>query len=299
MAKIPDITIFSREAGEPLRATAPQAGIWLLLEYTKAWGEKAVAESDLPETVKAYLSAQTDALPGARVQFIKQDEREHEGITFFVARTGLQQPFLYRFRLNDYEELLKLDIRAIATARSEQTLSDEQLFLICTNGKRDPACSRYGLPLYRAFRELAGASVWQSDHLGGHRFAATMVCLPRGIYYGRVTPEQASVIVEAERSGEIALDFYRGCSAYNAPTQAAEDFLRGHTGHTAVDAFELVELEADGDQRWRVVFRAGRQRYEIRVRAQQSEFVVYEGTHKDAPQPMTQYLIESFDMRIV
>ena len=33
-----------------------------------------------------------------------------------------------------------------------------------------------------------GGRTWECTHLGGHRFAGNMVCLPDGVVYGRVTP---------------------------------------------------------------------------------------------------------------
>lgn len=287
-----DIAQFSLAAGEPLIATAPRAVVWLLLEYNAAWGAKALEESDLPPAVKAFLDEQLKHLSHVRFQFIKRDTPDR-GITFYVARASLNAPFLYRFRLDAYEDLLALDLPKLASAHSEQTMSEERLFLVCTNGKRDAACARYGLPLYQAMSREAGGSVWQTTHLGGHRFAATLACLPHGVLYGRVPPEQAEAVVQGYRHNRLLLDYYRGCAAYDAPTQAAEDHLRRLTAETRLDAFRLIHAVADGDNRWAVQFQtSGGQTYDLRVRALQSEFVVYESTRNADPNPVTQYQVE-------
>jgi hypothetical protein len=287
-----DIAQFSLEADEPLTATAPRAVVWLLLEYNGAWGAKALDESDLPATVKAFLNEQSQRIPNTRFQFIKHDT-PGRGITFYVARASLNAPFLYRFRLDAYEDLLTFDLPELISAHSEQTMSEERLFLVCTNGKRDAACAKYGLPLYQAMSREAGSNVWQTTHLGGHRFAATMACLPHGVLYGRLPPEQARAIVDDYHHNRLTLDYYRGCAAYDAPTQAAEDHLRRLTAEARLNAFGLIHSVADGDNRWAVQFqtRAGHT-YDLLVRAVQSEFVVYESTRNAAPNPVMQYQVE-------
>lgn len=287
-----DIAQFSLAAGEPLAATAPRAVVWLLLEYNAAWGAKALDESDLPPAVKTFLNEQSQRIPHVRFQFIKRDAGG-SGITFYVARAGLHRPFLYRFRLDAYEDLLALDLPALISANAEQTMSEERLFLICTNGKRDAACAKLGLPLYQAMSREAGSSVWQTTHLGGHRFAATLACLPHGVLYGRVPPEQAATIIDAYRNNRLALDYYRGCAAYDAPTQAAEDHLRRLTAETRLDAFRLIHAVAEGDNRWAVQFQTnGGHTYDLRVRALPSEFMVYESTRNAEPNPIMQYQVE-------
>lgn len=287
-----DIAQYSLAAGEPQVATAPRAAVWLLLEYSAPWGAKALEESTLPPAVKNFLDEQGKLIPFSRFQFIKR-ETTGKGITFYAARTSLNAPFLYRFQLDAYEDLLTLDLPKLVSAHSEHTMSDERLLLVCTNGKRDAACAKYGLPLYNALRQQTGVSVWQTTHVGGHRFAATMVCLPHGVMYGRVAPEQASAVADSYSNNQLLLDCYRGCSSYDAPTQAAEDYLRRLTAETRLDAFQLIAVTAEGDGSWTVQFQTrDGLTYNLRVRALKSEFTVYESTRNEEPNMVTLYQVE-------
>jgi len=56
---------------------------------------------------------------------------------------------------------------------------------------------------------LAGrfpALAWETTHVGGDRFAANLVILPSGGYYGRLDPEDAVRVAESALRGRIDLD---------------------------------------------------------------------------------------------
>jgi hypothetical protein len=279
----------SLNAGEQLFATATRVDVWLALEYNAAWGAKALDESDLSPEVIGFLNQQTNTIPNARFQFIKQGGTG-EGFTFYVACANRPEPTLYRFNLAAYEDLLKLDIPAIVAGDTRQPSSDERLFLVCVNGKRDMCCARHGLALYQAMSEHAGESVWQTTHLGGHRFAATMVCLPHGVFYGRVQPGEGAEIVDAYRTDRIILERYRGAGIYDAPVQAADYFLRKETRTTGLTAFAPVETLVEGDNRWwvRLRERAGVAIHSVRVRAEPT-VEVYQNSRDAQPTRVMQY----------
>jgi hypothetical protein len=77
--------------------------------------------------------------------------------------------------------------------------------------------------------------VWESSHLGGDRFAGNLVCLPHGLYFGHVGPDEAAGVVAAYRAGDIALEWYRGRSCYPMPVQAAEALARRELGLRSID----------------------------------------------------------------
>ena len=173
----------SREAGESQFGTAPEKQIWLLLQYDAAWEPKAIKNNNLPPDVKAYLDSILETVPNARMLFIRQTPHPtHEKLAFFVVRTG-DQPTAYHFTLNAYDNLLELDIPAIASGAPEYDAHrhTDPLFLVCTHGKRDKCCAHYGLPVYNALKQIEGHTVWQSSHVSGHRFAANVICFPHGV----------------------------------------------------------------------------------------------------------------------
>ena len=67
------------------------------------------------------------------------------------------------------------------------------LLLVCTHSKRDLCCAMYGRPLAAglASNPNYAQAVWETSHLGGHRFAPTAVQLPTAGFMGAsITPQQ-------------------------------------------------------------------------------------------------------------
>lgn len=62
--------------------------------------------------------------------------------------------------------------------------------LVCTHGARDVCCGKFGYPIYNILRSKHAAPgsmrVWRTSHLGGHRFAPTVLELPEGRYWGHL-----------------------------------------------------------------------------------------------------------------
>jgi len=101
--------------------------------------------------------------------------------------------------------------------------------------------------------ELDSDWVWQSSHIGGDRFAGNLVCLPEGLYYGRVDRETAGTVLDEHLGSRIDLEHYRGRSCYGFPVQAAERFVRERDELLGVHDLRLKAVEREGDA-WLVSF---------------------------------------------
>lgn len=258
----------SRSLGESIVGTAPRTETWLLLEAAEPPGAHALQDSSLPQAVKEYLTAVQASLPSPRFLLIRgKTPAARSGFAFYFASAGEEAPRLYETHLDRYEDLLALDIPAVLRGASMDrvSLKQEPIFVICTNGRRDPCCARWGVAAYHALAGLEGITVWQSSHLGGHRFAANLVVLPYGVYYGHVAPEQASRLVSDAFARRLTLENYRGRACYPPVVQAAEYYLRSRTGDVSLDGFRLASSQETGPDRWKVVFTStsDRQLYEL------------------------------------
>jgi hypothetical protein len=118
-------------------------------------------------------------------------------------------------------------------------------FLVCTNGKRDACCALRGRALVAA---MPAESTWECTHLGGHRFAGNLVCLPDGIVYGRVTASDGPRLAAAYRDGRIDPAFLRGRSAWPPPAQVAEMQLRSRLRLVGLRDVVLEACDVDGDR---------------------------------------------------
>jgi len=289
----------SREAGAQLFGTATRVDYWLALEVPAVWGRKAFEESDLPPLVKTRLNDVVAGKPNIRLQLIKKgSDFAGNGITFFLAVNHEEQPNLYEFQLSRYEDLLDLDIPGILAERQEFWEHDrkEPLFLVCTNGRRDPCCTRFGHPMYEAMQAYAGENVWQTSHFGGHRFAANVVTLPHGVFYGYLGPEDVPAIVGAQRAGIIHLPRFRGRSCYEENVQAAETFLRQQTGLLDLVRFKLIEITPLAVNEWMFHFLDLRneQTYCVQVRSEPAPYEVLKSCAEEAPERLTQFRLVDY-----
>jgi hypothetical protein len=122
---------------------------------------------------------------------------------------------------------------------------EQPLYLACTHGKRDPCCAQHGRPLARALRARWPEQTWEIGHIGGHRFAATMLTFPYGLAFGRVRAAGGPEIVSALERGEIVLEHLRGRAGEPWQVQAADVLVRRELGLRALDALVCEGVEGD------------------------------------------------------
>jgi hypothetical protein len=259
----------SRANGESLAATASRIDRWLLVEYRGLWTSDAVAGSGLSDQVKAHLRAEVRAAGPARLLFVRRpDRRRREGLVAYVADSREGREALTRIELESHEDLRGLDL--FNPQAGAPVL--HPLFLVCTHGKHDRCCARYGRPLYDALRdELDPDWLWQTTHVGGDRFAGNLVCLPEGLYYGRAEGAAAPAILDEHLAGRILLDLYRGRSIYPFAVQAAEREVRQETGLTGIGDLVLRSAER-ADEKWNVVFEAAGAQHAVEVEPELGDF---------------------------
>ncbi|HEX8180185.1 MAG TPA: sucrase ferredoxin [Pyrinomonadaceae bacterium] len=267
----------SRQRGEPRYGTASVGEVWLLVEYPFWWGRNAFAESHLPTAVKTHLTEALAHIPRARLLLIKQDRPRRPQLKFFVVRTRERAPFAVEFTFTTYEELIDFDIAAAAAGRTgsgNSIVTTEPLYLICTHGRRDKCCAKFGYPLYRTLRAAGHGNVWQSSHVGGDRFAANLICYPHGLFYAHVTEADAQTIIHAYDEQRIVPGKYRGRACYGHAVQAAEYFVRAESGLDGLADVYLLNRARVAENSWRVNFAAPRvgRVYEALVSSRVSAF---------------------------
>ncbi len=102
---------------------------------------------------------------------------------------------------------------------------------------------------------------WETTHLGGHRFAGTLLALPSGQTLGRLTPDNAVAACAEVSAGGVPLALSRGRAGRGGAEQVRElHVLAG--GRPDVEVREVVgpprrqscgDLAAKPSSTWRVV----------------------------------------------
>lgn len=291
----------SLKAGEQLFGTASRVDVWFALEVPKPYGHKAFEDSNLPSAVKTRLSGVLDATPNARLQLIKKGAGfAGDGITFFVGVCHEEEPNLYEFHLSSYEDLLEIDLPGIVAEKEHFWKYDrsDPAFLVCTNARRDQCCAKFGLPVFEALCQKDSENVWQTSHLGGHRFAATMVVLPFGATYGRLTGNDLPALLDAQWEGKVHLSNYRGRSCYAPHVQVAEAFLRQESGFLELGRFKLVEIETLAGDEWMFHFSdlALGDTHCVQTQRLESSFKLIKSCKEDTPVSVPQYRLVDYQV---
>lgn len=258
---------------EPLSATASRVDSWILIEYRGLWNRDLLAGSVLSDELKSHLRAQLAALKRPRLLFIRRpDRRDHPRFSLYFGTTPEHGGRFFELEFERHEDLLDLDFSAcLAGADSAGVPVNHPLHVVCTHGKRDRCCAKFGRPLYDELCEQAEpGTVWQSTHVGGDRFAGNLVSLPSGLYFGRVDRSEVWSLLDELLAGRIAMDRYRGRCCYSFPEQAAEREVREQTGLVGIDDLRRIGTTRT-DEGWRIRFAAGGDEHEIDVATELGE----------------------------
>lgn len=262
----------SHTGERPCLATATvKAGAWLLIEHPGPWPERVEDLADPAPVAEAVRAAKK---AGVRPQLIRRPGRRRATPPFqvYAASSRGGEAWIEGRELADPDELAALDLDALAKGRSpglgERTA--EPLLLVCTHGRRNACCARTGAPLARSLATRFDRLIWETTHVGGDRFAANLVCLPHGFSYGDLDEAEADAAADAYLRGEVALPRLRGRAGAPEPAQAAEHFVRAHTGRLGVDDVTVASITGiPGTTRHEAVVLLRRSRYRVVVEAVQ------------------------------
>jgi hypothetical protein len=240
------------------------ARLWLLIEYSGPWPTR-IEDGTLPGPIAELVRRARER--GIRPQLIRRPGRrtrtQEQGLRVLAGYAAGERPWLAGGVVAGPDDL-DLDALVAGVVPESCILEDEPVFLVCTHAKRNACCARIGLPLARGLAEIMPDRVWETSHVGGDRYAANLVCLPHGIFYGSMSQAAAIAAANAYRSGEVILDRFRGRAGIPEPLQAVEHFARAHTGERTLGGVAVESARTDGDVTEAIV-RIGGVRFQVVV----------------------------------
>ncbi len=218
-------SLVTRDLNEPLAGTALHAKHLVFITWPKRFWDRDVllSEGGFPETLgedqhvwsalagKVTIRLITDGTVGT-------DSCEvliyPEAVRYTVAPENLSDVLAAHF--------------AGTPALPATPITTPQI-MVCTHGKHDKCCAKFGGAVVQRLREgvdarQASVKVWESSHLGGHRFAATLATFPQARVYGYLTPELADEWLEAFFANQVHAPTYRGLIWLGGLAQVAEAF---------------------------------------------------------------------------
>ncbi len=258
-------SVASRVDGEPVEATAPHAVSWVGAVVPGSW--PADASLRAPDGLRRALSDATDV----RLVLLRPVGRAPTPVGLVLAGTVPGRTWLREVAAEQVAAAVAVladpasgAVQALRTGHDPGlgVAVDSPAVLVCTNGARDACCARDGRPAAAALQEAFSvgrprllraarrrADVWESSHLGGHRFAPTAAVLPHGMVLGGLGPGPEGLVAAVVDllDGRPVLEGYRGRSTYRPPEQAAETAVRRHLALLGVNAWP-GDVRVDGSE---------------------------------------------------
>ena len=219
-------SILSKKSNEPLAGTAPYAKHFVFITWPKKyWQYDALeAKGDFPKGLKKWMKERSKVSGKISIRLINSKGMSSDKVEIFV----YPEKYCYSNVLpGQITSVLETYFRdGITTAFSPTPIEVDQIF-ICTHGRHDKCCAKFGQELadkirYHVSRQNTAIEVWDSSHLGGHRFAATMIDFPTGRAYGHLSPDEVPNYLASRKAAQVYGAAYRGSVFLSGLEQVAE-----------------------------------------------------------------------------
>ncbi|MBA2416527.1 MAG: sucrase ferredoxin [Geodermatophilaceae bacterium] len=253
--------------GDQRHGTAAPVARWLLIEQPGPWGRDAVLSSPLDPDVARDVDRRCREA-GVRAMLIRKPGRavaaESRQWAYVDSRLGRER--IWWGEYGSDRQLVDIPLDGSAGRRASTPA-----YLVCTHARHDACCAIRGRPVAAALAALRPGQAWECSHTGGDRFAANVVVLPHGLYYGTVTPADVPGLVAAHEEGRVVLDLLRGRSALRMAVQAAQHHARGAVDDMGLTALPPSDVQHPAKDTWRVAFDHPRGEVVVTVRARSSD----------------------------
>ena len=234
----------SRQRNDAMYGSASAGSAWLMLELCGPWGHSAFLDS--PSVVEPILGraiVRRAEKAGMRIAAIRRPGRRaaNRRWRWFVAQSSVGDESLHHGEVTDPREYLE-----IALDGSDGHRVAEPLVAVCAHGKHDQCCAVRGRGAVASIAARYPEITWECSHLGGDRFAATMLVLPEGLCYGRVDEADPVELVRLYLDGRLDDAHLRGRTSLPHAVQAAQHFAREVSGDDRIDTLAPLRVETDG-----------------------------------------------------
>lgn len=239
----------ARDRADPQLGSAPQFRRWLLIEHRGPWQIDALAGSQISPPVLRRLLG-TARNEGARPLLIRRPGRSDPATPRSWA-VAYENGAVRWGTWGEDDDLLAADAAMIGDAPPPDGTADS-LLLVCAHGVHDVCCALRGRPVAAALAREWPAATWECSHVGGDRFAANLVVLPDGVYYGYLDPESAVATVRSHLRGEVDVEHLRGMTRVAPPAQVAIAAVHQRLGPFGARDVVVAQLDHTSPGVWHV-----------------------------------------------
>jgi hypothetical protein len=224
----------SRQIQEDIIGTATNYQTYILVECPTPWVYEAFNSKWVPDNLRSLVEDIQRAKLPIRFLLIANDEShkvQETTLLIYHRQEGLIQGYCKQeFKLPNIEQVAGVVNKWLAGVSSDYEIESSitRDILICTHGRHDQCCARYGNPFYFysqntiADLQLNHVRIWRSSHFGGHRFAPTAIDFPQGRYYGILDQDTFKVVLTHTGDIQCLHKIYRGWGILPNPLQILE-----------------------------------------------------------------------------
>lgn len=209
----------SQQMREDLIGTASIFQTYVLIESPPPWATNALESKQIPDSLKRLIQEVQANQPSVRFLLIAADSTRPKRRVLILRQIaassrGYSAQEFQISHLNQAAPLIHQHLSASLPASAPQYPYRD--LLVCTHGSHDKCCAKFGYPFYRqltdAVRQLSlpHLRVWQVSHIGGHRFAPTLIDFPEGRYYGALNVAATLAILQRQGNLSSIRQTYRG-----------------------------------------------------------------------------------------
>lgn len=217
-------TDVSSRSGEALAGTAPLIGHLVGVTLPLPWPAKILNHPMLEGLDSSGMTI---------IGLVDESRSDHLVVSYRSGDSARLGPLLRNEQVVETHSVIEA-IEALTNAGHHPITADDPVdLLICAHGTRDRCCGSSGTVLHMEMLAKANSSlrIWRASHLGGHRFAPTVITLPDGLCWGNVDAENMVDILNQSIESELAYPLFRGhIGATDHPTQAADGLMFSQAG---------------------------------------------------------------------
>lgn len=240
----------ARTRQDPPLGTTPLTLRWLLIEHPGPWRTDAVAGAGWPAGVGGALSRIAHA-SRARILLIRRPGRTPRGQESRAWAVSFGDTGTVWGRWRSADDLLEAG-RVLEARPPALAVDLDPVLLVCVHGIHDACCAMRGRPVAAALAERWPEQTWECSHVGGCRFAANVIVLPDGAYYGNLEPARAVDVVHDHLGGRMAAGALRGLARHPPVAQIAVGLALERWGPFAAHAVRVRRIEQMAPDAWEV-----------------------------------------------
>ena len=215
----------TRLSGEPIGGTAPFADQFIFISWPKKlWNHDALeSRGGFPVGLKSWSKSNSQTGRKITIRLLSNPDIETNQVHLFFYP---QAKKISGIEPDQIPETLECWLESPVNPNLEWEPVIKEQFFVCTHGRHDLCCAKYGQIVYQKFRDEIlqrelSLDVWEASHLGGHRFAANVMHFPGGHSHGHLTEDMVPAFLDAWETGTIYAPTYRGCSYLEGKEQIA------------------------------------------------------------------------------